>query len=216
MCNFCVEKLLLLKHQKSTWTTTFCLCVDSTNKVRCLNQSPSECVIEDFTMFEQNMTKTFPLPPFFSPKVIRTFWVSLSSSLPGSSSNSWATAVESDMCGVGGESGEDAIRISIRKCMHLHGVVGACRDQLSILWRQEHICEYYISTSVSCCVDSLWGLSVEINYILWIRGDRPTLSAREYTFSPMVMNFGSSSSRPSHIRTSPSFPQVTKNLKKSV
>lgn len=69
------------------------------------------------------------------------------------------------------------------------------------------------STSDSCHGDLLRDLSVEINHIMSWRWS--TLRAREYTLSPTVMNFGSSSSRPSHIRTSPSFPQVTKNLKKS-
>lgn len=42
-----------------------------------------------------------------------------------------------------------------------------------------------------------------------------TLSAMEWTFSPTVMNLGSSSSRPSQIRTSPSLPLVTMYLRSS-
>lgn len=39
------------------------------------------------------------------------------------------------MRGVGGEPGQDAVRIAVGKRVDLHRVVGARRDQLAVLWR---------------------------------------------------------------------------------
>lgn len=135
--------------------------------------------------------------------------VSRPSSVPGSGSHSRAASVEGDMCGVGGEPGQDTIWIPVRKRVDLHRVVGACRHQLAVLWREEHISVHH--WQLPC-----WFITRAPSRPQSYSWRWPTLSAREYTFSPTVMNFGSSSSRPSHIRTSPSLPQVTKNLRKSV
>lgn len=121
-------------------------------------------------------------------------------SVPGSSSHLGAAAVEGNMCGVCGEAGEDAVRLAVGKRVDLHRVAGAGRHQPLILRRRKQeefrCCQWQVWSLVAC----RWG---------------PTLRAREWTFSPTVMNLGSSSSRPSHIRTSPSLPLVTMYLRSS-
>lgn len=114
--------------------------------------------------------------------------------VPGSCSHSGATGVKGHMRGVGSEPRQDAVRVTVRKRVDLHVVVGACRHQLTVLWME--VSSVPGTDLLNCHQTSI----------------SPTFRAREYTFSPTVMNFGSSSSRPSHIRTSPSLPQVTKNL----
>lgn len=121
-------------------------------------------------------------------------------SVPGSSSYLGAAAVEGNMCGVCGEAGEDAVRLAVGKRVDLHRVAGAGRHQPLILRRRNQeefrFCRWQVWSLVAC----RWG---------------PTLRAREWTFSPTVMNLGSSSSRPSHIRTSPSLPLVIMYLRSS-
>lgn len=121
-------------------------------------------------------------------------------SVPGSSSHLGAAAVEGNMCGVCGEAGEDAVRLAVGKRVDLHRVAGAGRHQSLILRRRKQ-------EEFRCCQWQVWSLAA----CRW----GPTLRAREWTFSPTVMNLGSSSSRPSHIRTSPSLPLVTMYLRSS-
>lgn len=54
------------------------------------------------------------------------------------------------MCGIGGEAGQDAVWIAVRKCVDLHGVVGARRYQLAILWSREHI-----GPNITCMMQSV-------------------------------------------------------------
>lgn len=52
---------------------------------------------------------------------------------PGSSSNSGAIGAKGDMVDIHGETSEDPIWSSLRKCVDLDSVVGDCCNQLSIL-----------------------------------------------------------------------------------
>lgn len=54
--------------------------------------------------------------------------------IPGSCSHSGAAAVKGHVRGVRGESRQDAVGVAIRKGVDLHGVVGARRHQLPVLW----------------------------------------------------------------------------------
>ena len=69
----------------------------------------------------------------FNTKHLKNFSGHFPARVPGPGSDFGAAAVEGDMRGVGGEPRQDAIRISVRKRVDLHRVVGSSRHQLPFL-----------------------------------------------------------------------------------
>lgn len=70
-------------------------------------------------------------------------------SVPGSSSHLGAAAVESNMRGVCGEAGQDAVRLALGKRVDLHRVAGAGRHQSVILRRRKQ-------EEFRCCQWQIW------------------------------------------------------------